>query len=243
VKLYRDEAVVLRTHKLAEADRIVTLLTRRHGRVRAVAKGVRRTSSRFGARLEPFMHVDLQLHEGRNLDVVTQAVTLNANAGQIAQDYELFTAANAIAETAEKLTEVEREPATQQFILAAGALAALAARAHPAGLIVDAHLVRSLAIAGYAPSFTDCARCAAPGPHRAFSPQAGGAVCPTCRPPGSAAPTESAMALLAALLAGDWGAAERSEQRSRREASGMAAAYVQWHIERSVRSLRLVERA
>ena len=74
--LYRDEAIVLRTHKLGEADRIVTLLTRQHGRVRAVAKGVRRTTSRFGSRLEPFTHVDLQLAEGRNLDVITQAETI-----------------------------------------------------------------------------------------------------------------------------------------------------------------------
>ena len=78
VPLYRDEAVVLRTHKLGEADRIITLLTRQHGRVRAVAKGVRRTTSRFGSRLEPFTHVDLQLAEGRNLDIVTQAETIDA---------------------------------------------------------------------------------------------------------------------------------------------------------------------
>ena len=71
--LYRDESIVLRTQKLGEADRIITLLTRRSGRVRAVAKGVRRTSSRFGSRLEPFTHVDLQIAEGRSLDVVTQA--------------------------------------------------------------------------------------------------------------------------------------------------------------------------
>ena len=74
--LYRDEAIVLRTQKLGEADRIITLLTRGSGRVRAVAKGVRRTTSRFGSRLEPFTHVDLQLAEGRSLDVVTQAETL-----------------------------------------------------------------------------------------------------------------------------------------------------------------------
>ena len=63
--LYRDEGIVLRTQKLGEADRIITLLTREHGRVRAVAKGVRRTTSRFGSRLEPFNHIDLQLAEGR----------------------------------------------------------------------------------------------------------------------------------------------------------------------------------
>ena len=62
--LYRDEAIVLRTQKLGEADRIVTLLTRQHGKVRAVAKGVRRTRSRFGARLEPSMVVDVQLLRG-----------------------------------------------------------------------------------------------------------------------------------------------------------------------------------
>ena len=75
VNLYRDDAVVLRTQKLGEADRIVTLLTRRTGRVRAVAKGVRRTKSKFGARLEPFSHVDVQLYTGRSLDIVTQVET------------------------------------------------------------------------------------------------------------------------------------------------------------------------
>src|SRR3954462_7376084 len=96
--LYRDEAVVLRTQKLGEADRIVTLLTRRHGRVRAVAKGVRRTGSRFGARVEPFMQVDLQLHEGRSLDTVTQAETIAPFGERIAADYCRYTPRNALAQ-------------------------------------------------------------------------------------------------------------------------------------------------
>src|SRR4051795_1729224 len=87
VPLYRDEAVVLRVHKLGEADRIVTLLTRRYGRVRAVGKGVRRTTSRFGARLEPFSHVDIQMHLGRSLDVVTQVESLHAYGERIVDDY------------------------------------------------------------------------------------------------------------------------------------------------------------
>ncbi|MCW2534473.1 MAG: recO, partial [Modestobacter sp.] len=76
--LYRDEGIVLRTQKLGEADRIITVLTRRTGKVRAVAKGVRRTKSKFGARLEPFSHVDLQLYTGRNLDIVSQAESIRA---------------------------------------------------------------------------------------------------------------------------------------------------------------------
>ena len=87
MSLYRDEAVVLRVQKLGEADRIVTLLTRRTGRVRAVGKGVRRTTSRFGARLEPFSHVDLQLYTGRSLDIVTQAETIGAYGKDIVGDY------------------------------------------------------------------------------------------------------------------------------------------------------------
>ena len=72
MQLYRDDGVVLRTQKLGEADRIITILARKTGRVRAVAKGVRRTRSRFGARLEPFTHVDLMLYPGRSLDVISR---------------------------------------------------------------------------------------------------------------------------------------------------------------------------
>ena len=86
MRIYRDEGIVLRTQKLGEADRIVTLLTRRTGRVRAVAKGVRRTRSRFGARLEPFTHVDLLLYPGRSLDVITQAETVRPFGELLAQD-------------------------------------------------------------------------------------------------------------------------------------------------------------
>src|ERR1051325_11162408 len=100
---YRDEAVVLRTHKLGEADRIVTMLSRQHGKIRAVAKGVRRTSSKFGARLEPFMVVDVQLYEGRSLDTVTQAESLASYGATIAGDYAAYTAANAMVETADRI--------------------------------------------------------------------------------------------------------------------------------------------
>jgi DNA repair protein RecO (recombination protein O) len=86
VGLYWDDGIVLRTQKLGEADRIVTILTRRNGRVRAVGKGVRRTKSRFGARLEPFTHVDLLLYTGRSLDVITQAETVRAYGEPLATD-------------------------------------------------------------------------------------------------------------------------------------------------------------
>src|SRR4249919_2000219 len=126
VGLYRDEGVVLRTQKLGEADRIITLLTRSHGRVRAVGKGVRRTRSKFGARLEPFSHVDLQLYAGRSLDIVQQAESIAAYGDAVVGDYSRYTAGTAMLETAERLTVEEKEPAVQQFLLLVGGLRALA---------------------------------------------------------------------------------------------------------------------
>ena len=156
---YRDEGIVLRTHKLGEADRIITLLTRRNGRVRAVAKGVRRTTSRFGARLEPFTHVDLQIYEGRSLDVITQAETVRPYGEPFAADYPRYTAGTAMLETAERLTPVEKEPALRQFLLLVGGLRTLGGAAHDPRMVLDAFLLRSLAVAGYAPALEECARC------------------------------------------------------------------------------------
>lgn len=242
VSLYRDEAIVLRTHKLGEADRIVTLLTRTHGKVRAVAKGVRRTSSRLGSRLEPFMHVDIQLSTGRNLDIVAQVETLNAFGRPVCEDYGLYTSGTVMLETADRLVEAEHEPALQQYWLLVGAVRALAAREHAPGLVLDSYLMRALAIAGWAPSFTDCARCGAPGPHTAFAVAHGGAMCSSCRPPGATAPARETFDLLAALLGGDWQVADASGERHRREGSGIVAAYCQFYLERQLRSLPMVER-
>jgi DNA repair protein RecO (recombination protein O) len=243
VSLYRDEGVVLRTQKLGEADRIVTLLTRRHGRVRAVAKGVRRTSSKFGSRLEPFTHVDCQFYAGRELDIVTQAETVNAYGGHIVDDYPSYTAATAILETAERLTSEEREPSLRLYLLVVGAIRSIAERAHAPSLVLDAFVLRALAVMGWETSLDACARCGTPGPHRWFSPAGGGLICGDCRIPGSSTVTPEAAALLAALASGDWLVADASDDRARRNASGLVTAYLHWHIERSLRSMHLVERA
>ena len=240
--LYRDEAIVLRTQKLGEADRIVTLLTRGHGRVRGVARGVRKTSSRIGARLEPFSHVDVQLYEGRSLDTVTQVESIAAHGALLSGDYPRWTTGTAMLETAERLTPEEREPSVQQFALLVAGLRSLVGEDHDSELILDSYLLRSLAVAGWSPSFEQCARCGADGPHRAFSIPSGGMVCTNCRPPGSAAPSVATIALLGALLSGDWEVADASDARDRREASGLVAAFLQWHLERGLRSLPLVDR-
>lgn len=243
VLLYRDQAIVLRQHKLGEADRIVTLLTRQHGLVRAVAKGVRRTRSKFGARLEPFAYIDVQLYPGRNLDTVTQVHTVEAFAADIVADYGRYTTACAVLETAERLAGEERAPAPRLHTLTAGALRAIAAGRRPHELILDAFLLRAMGFAGWAPALDECARCATPGPHRAFHVAAGGAVCVHCRPPGSATPSVGVLELMSALNRGDWTGLDAVAESVRRQASGLTAAHLQWHLERQLRTLPLIERS
>ena len=242
--LYRDEAIVLRTQKLGEADRIITVLSRQHGRIRAVAKGVRRTTSRWGSRLEPFTHVDLQLAEGRSLDVITQAETLTPFHSRLGMDYERYTAGTVMLETADRLVYEEKQPALQQFLLLVGGLRVLTSGEHGPGQVLDSYLLRSMAVAGYAPSFQACARCGDPGdrPHRWFSPSGGGMLCSECRVPGSASPAVETVALMAALLTGDWAVVDAASPRHLREATGLVAAYLAWHLERGLRSLAYVER-
>jgi DNA repair protein RecO (recombination protein O) len=277
---YRDDGVVLRTQKLGEADRIITLLCRQNGRVRAVAKGVRRTKSRWGARLEPFTHVDVMIHPGRSLDVITQAEVIRPYGAPLAADYPRYTAGTAMLETAERFTPMEKEPALRQFLLLIGGLRTLGQTGEDEReprLVLDAYLLRSLSVAGYAPALEECARCGAPGiapggpdgggpdggrpdgggpdgggPDGvppggkklvAFAVQTGGMVCATCRPPGATSPSPQTVALMLALLRGDWDSAMRSENKHRVECSGLVAAYLQWHLEHSIRSLRHVERA
>jgi DNA repair protein RecO (recombination protein O) len=248
MSLFRDDGIVLRTQKLGEADRIITLLTRGHGRVRAVARGVRRTKSKFGARLEPFTHVDVQFFArggelvGRGLPLCTQSETIAPYGSSLVTDYARYTAGTAMLETAERLTDHEGEPAVQQYLLLVGGLRTLAGGEHEPRLVLDAFLLRSLAVAGYAPSFGDCARCGLPGPNRFFSVGAGGVVCGECRVPGSVVPSAESLTLLGALLTGDWATADACEPRHAREGSGLVAAYLHWHLERGLRSLRYVDR-
>ena len=239
--LYRDRAVILRATPLKEADRIITFLTQEHGQVRAVAHGIRKTTSRFGARLDPLNLVDVQLREGRgDLASVSQVETQRAFGAVAVEDYAVWTAGQAMAETAEKLTHADS--GSGQFLLLVSGLEALVTGAREPGLALDAYMLRAMAIAGWGATFDECARCGEPGPHRWFSIGGGGAMCADCHVLGCATPAPETLQLLGALLAGDWGTADGSEPRHRNEATGLVNATLQWHLEREVRSLKHVDR-
>jgi DNA repair protein RecO (recombination protein O) len=130
VGLYHDRGVVLRTYRLGEADKIVAILTRGHGKVRAVAKGVRKTKSRFGGRLEPASHVDLLLYEGRGeLDIVSQAETID-HFRPLRDDLDRLGRAVTMLEVADQLS-LEREANAQLYGMLVGALRTLASQDAP----------------------------------------------------------------------------------------------------------------
>ncbi|MDP9406278.1 MAG: DNA repair protein RecO, partial [Actinomycetota bacterium] len=162
--LYREQGIVLRTYKLGETDRILSLLTPGRGKVRAVAKGVRRPGSRFGGRLEPYSHVDLQLYEGRNLDVVAQAELITSFTA-VREDFALSACAATIVEAADRVAQ-EQERATRLVLLVLDALRALARDPQYPSVVLDAYLLRLASLAGYHPDLGACAGCGAPGDHR-----------------------------------------------------------------------------
>ena len=238
-----DAAVVLRAYPLGEADRILSLLTEDHGLVRAVAKGVRKPTSRFASRLQPLNQVQVLLYQGRNLATISGVDSLRLFGSQIAGDYVRWSAGHVLAEATERLVSEEMEPARPHYRLLVSGLAALADEQRDPRLVIDAFLLRSLATGGWAPSFADCSQCGADGPHRWIHLASGGAVCELCRPSGAVSISPGTSALLGALLSGDWAVTAASSTTSRRAASGVVAAYLQMHLERDLRSLPIADRA
>ena len=220
--------MVLRTWKLGEADRIISLFTRGHGKVRAVARGIRRTGSKFGARLEPFGHVDVQLAEGRgSLETITQVESLHPP--MLGADYERFCAAQVLVEAADRLVSEDAVPSLTQYRLLLGGLLALGRGELPMTAVVDSYLLRGLASAGWAAMTDACVNCGATEQLRWFSPQLGGAA--------SASASPELLALLGALLAGRWEDVRATEGSLRGRAHKVVSAYATWHLDRSLRSL------
>ena len=233
--IYKDEGIVLKTIKLGEADRIVTLFTRDNGKVRAVAKGIRKTKSRFGGRLEPFTKVALVVYRGRNLDTVTSADILSSFRA-IREDYGRLTAAATLAEIVEKITP-EDERSFDVYALLNGGLEAL--HAYGPSTVVPAFLVKLLSLSGYHPQLGSCAGCGAAGPLSGFSPAAGGAVCEGCRREdrSSIRMAEDRLELLSRLLRADFGLAAEPEPTF--DVTGALRRYAEYHLERPLKSLHL----
>lgn len=243
-RAYRDQGIVLRTHKLGETDRIVTLMMQGRGKVRAVAKGVRRPGSRIGGRLEPYAHVELELHEGRSLDIVRQVETIETHAPVRADD-RLSAAASVMVELVDVVASEQQRDLPLFLQLRAG-LGALAAEPQDAGVFVDAFLLRAASAAGFPVFLAACARCRAPGPHALLSVVGGGTLCDACAGEGTRRVDERVLNVLATLCdAASWQALPdlaREEPQASVTAASYARAFVEHHLERRLRSYDALER-
>jgi DNA repair protein RecO (recombination protein O) len=236
--LYRERGIVLRTIKLGEADKIVTFATEGRGKVRAVAKGVRKTKSRFGGRLEPLSHVSLQLYEGRELDTVTQVDTIDAFR-VVREDLDRLTQATALLEAVDHLVqEGEENPRILQMLL--GALRTL--EAGPAPLVVPAFFWKLLAQEGFRPVLEECVSCGA-ADVVAFDQEVGGALCRSCSS-GATRLTPGGLALLKRILGGDLVTVLAEPASSAGfEVEHLATRALESHVERRMRSMHLLDRS
>lgn len=234
--LYRDHGIVLRTYKLGEADRIVSFVTEHHGKVRAVAKGVRKTRSKFGARLEPTSHVALQLYEGRELDIVTQAESVD-HFRPIRDDLDRLGRAATMLETVDQLA-LEREPNPALYRMLLGALRTLAADDGP--LVVAGFHWKLLALEGFRPVVETCALCEEDVDLVAFDPVEGGLLCSRHRR-GSWISAE-AVELMRQILGGQLALALAAPpSAATREVEQLAVRVVEHHLERRLRSVGVLE--
>jgi DNA repair protein RecO (recombination protein O) len=216
----KTEAVVLRSFRLGEADRVLHLYTLERGRVGAVAKGIRRTKSRFGARLEPLSHVELLIHQGSGeLGTITGAELLRSHRSAREDAYRLGVGLVALEAMLRLFGEPEPNPRAFEALTRFLDLLDDAPSRVPGRPAVDplvlAFQLKLLWLSGYLPHLSSCAECGAPGPFVGYSPSAGGAVCRDCRA-GALALSEAGLAGIEALLrrplaeAGAVGLAERA---------------------------------
>ena len=243
MNLYREQGVVLRTWKLGEADRIVVFLTQGEGKVRAVAKGVRKTKSRFGGRLEPFSHVDLSLYRGRELDIVTQAEVISPFRA-LREDYDRVVAGTAMLEATDQVAqEHERNPLLYQMLVRA----LLTLDDDPSPVLAAAFLWKLLSLEGFHPVLEVCAGCEEPvGETRepvVVDLDAGGVLCRSCAGPLGRrhAIGPAALSLVQRILGGDLKRALAvPEGPAVREAERMALDALEHHVERRLRSAPLL---
>ncbi|MFM7126992.1 MAG: DNA repair protein RecO [Actinomycetota bacterium] len=256
-KYYRDTGIVLRTYKLGEADRIIVLLTAEHGKVRAIAKGIRKTRSKFGGRLEPLSHVTLQFHRGRELDVISQVETVSTTA-PVFGDLDSMTEASAILEAIDQLVP-DREPVPQMYRMLVGARQTLLSR--PSPVVVPAFLWRLLSAEGLRPQLNRCVSCdegfdASLG-DLAFDVDLGGVVCRACqrgredRSGNVFVLSEAALELMRDLLEGRLGAVldeaydpagQNVDDPVVNEVLVLATRAFEHHVERRLRSVSIFER-
>lgn len=223
-----DQGIVLRSYPFGESDRVVIILSPNHGKLRTVAKGVRKTKSRFGGRLEPLTHVDLVLYEGRNLDTITQVSVIEAFP-HVRMDLERVGIAGAMLNAVDAVAQ-ENESAHRLFLLLHRGFRVLDSGPADPGLLTAFYL-KLAALVGIAPSLGDCASCGGLVDVERFSFPAGGVVCSRCATP-DAVKLRPGLTDYLASLAGSELASLPASGGLAADGQGLARRFLEYHLER-----------
>jgi DNA repair protein RecO (recombination protein O) len=215
----------------------VVLLSPNRGKLRTVAKGVRKTKSRFGGRLEPFTHVDLVVYEGRNLDTITQVSVISGHR-HLREDLDAVLVASTMVEAVDAVAQ-EDEPAHRLFLLLQRGLSSLEQGVRGPDLVTS-YLLKLVGALGMAPALDHCASCGRSEALTRFSLSAGGAVCDRCRSEGAARLREGLTPYLAHLAAADFDSLPPTDDRLAGEAMGVTRRFVEHHIDRQLSSLAVL---
>jgi DNA repair protein RecO (recombination protein O) len=233
-----DTGVVLRGYPFGEADKVVVFLSPHHGKLRTVAKGVRKTTSRFGGRLEPFTHVELVLYEGRNLDTVTQVEVIEAHPHH-RMDLDRVAAASTMVEAIDAVSQ-EDEPSVALFTLLLAGLGALE-RGGTGRDLTSAFLLQLASIVGIAPALNRCAMCGRLDGLSRFSFDGGGVVCEWCPAQGSVKLRDGLVEHLAGLSGATLDDVDRIDAALTGEAIGVTRRFLEHHLERRLSSLAVMD--
>lgn len=233
-----DQGIVLRGYPFGESHRIVVLVSPNHGKLRTVARGVRKTKSRFGGRLEPFTHVDVVLYEGKNLDTITQVSTINAF-GELRNHLDRILAASTMVEVVDAVVQ-EEEPSLRMFLLLQRGLTVLDHQ-EPHPDLLTSFLLKAADIIGVAPSFDSCASCGRSDRLRRFSFAAGGSLCESCRTQGAYVLRDGLVPYLAKVAAADFTTLPDSDPGMSSDALGVTRRFMEYHLERQLKSLAMVD--
>lgn len=243
-RLYRTEAVILRRHDFGEADKLLTIYTPWFGKMRVLAKGVRKPTSRKAGHVELFTHSRLLIAKGKSLDIVTQAETINAFL-PIRVELALTSYSYYVAELVDRFTE-DGEENRRLFDLLVNALSWLG-DAEDTDLLLRYFELRLLDYCGYRPQLQQCVRCTQPlgGKAAFFSFEEGGVVCPDCGrgQRGCRDLSTQARATLLYLQSRDYSKCRRLkvEPSTRLELESMLRRYITYLLERSLKSVDFMD--
>jgi len=231
-----EEAIVLRTYPYSEADRIVVLLTKNSGKVRGIAKGIRRPKSKFGGRLELGSRVHVVLWRGRSELGVVKQVQLLDGYSVIRGDLDRITAAMAVLEVADQVIQDDHEDETF-FSMVGNVLTTLNNPEMNASLVAPAFFLKALVADGAGPIVDECVSCGTTEPLVSFVAGEGGMLCGTCRRGRPVSP--QALELLRRILNGGLrGVLLEPPNPASLEVATLATEAIEQHLDRRLKTLR-----